>query len=444
MVSSIGGARSGGLSLYELYFRQLEPLSDSLQSGQAPAQGLPQILDGMGFPPHMVADHGATTGAAGRALPAGGDGGNGTRLADLSSSRGVMSPMALGTQRAMVDEIRDLSVGELAQRLQDPNFVRTLQTLMADPRTGPALAADRGFMERLGQALLQTQMAQDPGFRPQPGSRLAQAAGGDMGVLSDPEMAALVADLLRRRRENAGGGGARGSGGGGGPAPAVGRAPPSGAARGAAGTAGSSQAGATGPVAGIDPAVLRGNGDPASGVSPEQLRAIVPNLSAERAAELTPYLNAAMDEAGIDTVQGQATFIAQLAHESGGFRHWEELASGAAYEGRADLGNTQPGDGRRFKGRGPLQLTGRDNYRRAGQALGIDLENNPELAARMDVGFRVAAWYFSTRGVTEAANSGNFRRATQLINGGQNGAADRERYYAQALQVLGSGSTQVA
>jgi predicted chitinase len=432
MVASIGGARSGGLSLYELYFRQLEPLSDPLQSGQAPAQGLPQLLDGMGFPPHMVADHGATTGAAGRALPMGGAGGNGTRLADLSSSRGVMSPMALGTQRAMVDEIRDLSVGELAQRLRDPNFVRTLQTLMADPRSGPTLAADRGFMERLGQALLKTQMAEDPGFRPQPGSRLAQAAGGDMGVLSDPEMAALVADLLRRRRENSGGGGPRGSAVGGGPA--VPRA----------GTAGSSQAGATGPVAGIDPAVLRGNGDPAKGVSPEQLRAIVPNLSAERAAGLTPYLNAAMDEAGIDTVQGQATFIAQLAHESGGFRHWEEIASGAAYEGRADLGNTQPGDGRRFKGRGPLQLTGRDNYRRAGQALGIDLENNPELAARMDVGFRVAAWYFSTRGVTEAANAGNFRRATQLINGGQNGAADRERYYAQALQVLGSGSPQRA
>ena len=66
-----------------------------------------------------------------------------------------------------------------------------------------------------------------------------------------------------------------------------------------------------------------------------------------------------------------AHFMGQCGHESGGFRYMGEIASGAAYEGRADLGNTQPGDGRRFKGRGPIQLTGWTNYRRVGRMIGI-------------------------------------------------------------------------
>jgi putative chitinase len=128
--------------------------------------------------------------------------------------------------------------------------------------------------------------------------------------------------------------------------------------------------------------------------------------------------------------------VAQLAHESGGFKFFEELASGADYEGRRDLGNVNPGDGVRFKGRGPIQLTGRANYRAAGQALGLDLERNPELAARPDVGFRVAAWYWQSRNISEAANAGDFNRVTKLVNGGYNGLADRERYYQRALSAL--------
>ncbi len=79
-------------------------------------------------------------------------------------------------------------------------------------------------------------------------------------------------------------------------------------------------------------------------------------------------------------------FLAQLAHETGNFRYMEEIASGAAYEGRKDLGNTQAGDGKRFKGRGPIQLTGRANHRKYGQQLGIDFENNPEIVALPSVG----------------------------------------------------------
>lgn len=169
------------------------------------------------------------------------------------------------------------------------------------------------------------------------------------------------------------------------------------------------------------------------GYNANQLRRVVPGLSASRAAKITPHLNAAMHEAGISSKKEQAAFVAQLAHESGGFKYFEELASGKAYEGRRDLGNTRRGDGRRFKGRGPIQLTGRANYRKAGKALGIDLEHNPKLASRTDVGFRTAAWYWKTRGVGKAARAGNFRKATKLINGGYNGYADRLRYYRRAL-----------
>ncbi|MFY0582219.1 LysM peptidoglycan-binding domain-containing protein [Cystobacter fuscus] len=172
------------------------------------------------------------------------------------------------------------------------------------------------------------------------------------------------------------------------------------------------------------------------GVSLAQLRRIMPNLSQAKAEQYLPHLNKAMAEAGINTPKRRAAFLAQLAHESGEFRYMEEIASGAAYEGRRDLGNTQPGDGVRFKGRGPIQLTGRSNYRAAGQALGIDLENNPKRAADPDVGFRTAAWFWNSRNLNQYADAGNFREVTRRINGGYNGMASREAYYQRALDVL--------
>jgi predicted chitinase/LysM repeat protein len=189
---------------------------------------------------------------------------------------------------------------------------------------------------------------------------------------------------------------------------------------------------AGGPVTGPAPT----GGGAASDVSLQDLKAIMPALSDARAREVLPHLNRAMAEAGINTKQRQAMFLAQLGHESASFRYFEEIASGSAYEGRADLGNTQPGDGVRFKGRGPIQLTGRSNYRAAGRALGIDLENNPRRAADLDVGFRTAAWFWNSRSLNTYADQGNFREVTRRINGGYNGLADREAYYRRALAVL--------
>jgi predicted chitinase len=171
-------------------------------------------------------------------------------------------------------------------------------------------------------------------------------------------------------------------------------------------------------------------------VTAKHLAHIAPNLSAARAAAVLPYLNAAMREAGINTKARAAAFLAQLLHESAELRHFEELADGSAYEGRKDLGNTQAGDGPRFKGRGPIQLTGRANYAAAGEALGVDLVSSPQRAADAEVGFRVSAWFWNSRGLNKLADAGDFVGITRRINGGTNGLADREKFHARALAIL--------
>lgn len=149
----------------------------------------------------------------------------------------------------------------------------------------------------------------------------------------------------------------------------------------------------------------------------------------DRAEELAIAANVFFPAYGImGNSKRLAHFLAQLSHESGGFRYMEEIASGAAYEGREDLGNTQPGDGKRYKGRGPIQLTGRANYRRYGRRLGIDLERNPELAAIPSIGLRTALEYWNVNNLNELADRDDIRGITRKINGGFNGLSDRQAY----------------
>ena len=100
------------------------------------------------------------------------------------------------------------------------------------------------------------------------------------------------------------------------------------------------------------------------------------------------------------------------------------------------LGNTRRGDGYRFRGRGPLQLTGRDNYRRAGRDLKLDLVSKPEQVATPEVGFRVAAWFWNQKRLNRYADRGDFKRLTRRLNGGLNGYAVRAAYYLRAKRVL--------
>lgn len=128
-------------------------------------------------------------------------------------------------------------------------------------------------------------------------------------------------------------------------------------------------------------------------------------------------------------------FLAQLAHESAGFRTTREYADGSAYEGRKDLGNVQEGDGKKFRGRGLIQLTGRANYRRFGDILGLDLENDPETVEDFPLALEVSALYWDVHKLNIFADDHNFEEITRRINGGYNGLEDRKKYLQKAIDI---------
>jgi len=133
-------------------------------------------------------------------------------------------------------------------------------------------------------------------------------------------------------------------------------------------------------------------------------------------------------------------FMAQLSHESGGFRYMEEIwgptAAQKRYEGRKDLGNTAPGDGSRFRGRGPIQITGRANYRYFGRLIGIDIERHPEIAAVPSIGLHLALEYWSSRDLNELADLDECEAITRAINGGLNGFSDRKARLGQMKEWM--------
>lgn len=145
---------------------------------------------------------------------------------------------------------------------------------------------------------------------------------------------------------------------------------------------------------------------------------------------------AAMDAEGIKNPDARAQMIAQTAHESGKYRYTEELGKPAyfeKYEGRKDLGNTQPGDGPRFKGRGFLQTTGRINYQQFKDAFGIDVISEPEKVAEPENAAKSALFWFKKNAKKVEKMSGgdwsNTKGVTKAVNGGYNGLAEREHYF---------------
>ena len=148
-------------------------------------------------------------------------------------------------------------------------------------------------------------------------------------------------------------------------------------------------------------------------------------------------------EGGIDTPARIAEFLAQACLETDYFRVLEEYASGAAYEGRKNLGNTVAGDGRRFKGRGIFQCTGRANYTEYGRRLGLDLVKEPTLAARPDVSVRIAVMYWNDKGLNVYADKGDTKAISRAINRGSakatkpaNHESDRVKIAIEARRLL--------
>lgn len=160
----------------------------------------------------------------------------------------------------------------------------------------------------------------------------------------------------------------------------------------------------------------------------------------DRAKEFLPHIEAAMAEFNINTPARQAAFLAQIGHESGGL-HWTTEIWGPTiaqshYEGRADLGNVEQGDGFKYRGRGLIQTTGRHNYQATGDALDVDLMDNPEQLAAPVLAARSAAWFWHQHGLNTLADLGDFKLITRRINGGLNGYEQRLALFEVAKEVL--------
>ncbi|MGI0493187.1 glycoside hydrolase family 19 protein [Alkalinema pantanalense CENA528] len=171
-------------------------------------------------------------------------------------------------------------------------------------------------------------------------------------------------------------------------------------------------------------------------VSIDNLLDIAPYADPAQVRLLHPHLLQTMVTYEINTPLRQAHFLAQVAHESGSFNYLEELASGEDYEGRTDLGNVQEGDGVRFKGRGLIQVTGRHNYRRCGEDLGIDLLANPTRLADPDLACLSAGWFWDRERLNSLADEDDLDNVTLTINGGYNGYDERRDFLEVAKQVL--------
>lgn len=176
----------------------------------------------------------------------------------------------------------------------------------------------------------------------------------------------------------------------------------------------------------------------------QTLRKMLPAAGARLDPHL-PFIVPAMIKGDIKTPDRIAAFLAQLAHESGEYRYmaeiWGPTEAQLGYEGRADLGNIYPGDGRKFAGHGPVQITGRANHRACGAWLSLDLEADPLPLTRPEYGTASAVWFWTIGNgkvdLNLLADRGWFKTITRIINGGLNGLSDRRQYWDRNRAQLG-------
>jgi putative chitinase len=180
-------------------------------------------------------------------------------------------------------------------------------------------------------------------------------------------------------------------------------------------------------------------------MTPDLLRAAW-GCSQEVADRFAEPLAAACAAYGIDTNRRLVAFLAQVGHESGSGRHtsevWGPTTAQLGYEGRADLGNTQPGDGSRYRGHGLVQITGRFNHARVRDRLrkrfpdAPDFEADPEALTQPKWACLSAADYWDDKGLNALADTDQFAAITKKINGGLNGHADRIARWERAKKAL--------
>lgn len=171
-----------------------------------------------------------------------------------------------------------------------------------------------------------------------------------------------------------------------------------------------------------------------SNLTNEKLKLIYPDSTQKNRDKYIAFLNYYMDSYEINSPIRQQMFLAQIGHESGQLIYNKELASGKAYDtGKlaVNLGNTpeEDGDGQKYKGRGFIQITGLDNYKKISKAFEVDFINNPDLLAQPEWCVKSACWWWKEHGLNQIADSGDFNKVTRRINGGYNGLEDRMRLY---------------
>ena len=175
------------------------------------------------------------------------------------------------------------------------------------------------------------------------------------------------------------------------------------------------------------------------GFSKDALRAIMGHGATTTVDSYHSLILTSKNNYDVNTPLRPAHFLAQVGHESLSFTYTEEIASGAAYEGRKDLGNSEKGDGTRFKGRGLIQLTGRVNYEAYGKHIGVDLlkEGDEDLVSRVaKLAVDAAFWFWYSRKLNRYADLDDIRAVTRRVNGGFNGLDDRMRYLERAKFFL--------
>lgn len=173
------------------------------------------------------------------------------------------------------------------------------------------------------------------------------------------------------------------------------------------------------------------------------LKQCMPDATKENILKFVTPLNMCMVRYEINTPRREAAFLAQIAHESGSLRYVEEIASGEAYEGRKDLGNTEPGDGKRFKGRGLIQITGRFNYEALSAALNYDFVKEPEKLELPGAASLSAGWFWHLKDLNRLADIDAFEKISARINGinkvtkKPNGMEDRLKHWENCRKALG-------
>jgi len=171
-------------------------------------------------------------------------------------------------------------------------------------------------------------------------------------------------------------------------------------------------------------------------LSKELLQECLPFATATNVDRFIGPLNATLHKYDINTPERVAAFLAQVAHESGSLKYVREIADGSAYEGRIDLGNTEPGDGKKYKGRGLIQITGRFNYKAVGEALAYDFITHPDHLERPGAAAMSAGWFWDKHDLNALADANDFRKITKRINGGYNGLEDRLNHWNRCKKAL--------